>query len=61
MSDDDIHVMPVDDLREHLFQDCPCKPRVEVVGANLIYVHNAWDNREAVEQVEEMLGIDIND
>ena len=58
MSDNDIHVMPVDDLREHVFKDCPCNPRIEVVGANLIYVHNAWDHREAVEQVEEMLGIE---
>ena len=58
MADNDIHVMPVGDLREHVFTDCPCNPRIEVVGANLIYVHNAWDHREAVEQVEEMLGIE---
>jgi len=56
--DDDIHVMPVDDLREHTCtKNCPCNPRVEIVGAGLLYVHNAWDHREAVEQVEAMLGI----
>ena len=61
MSADDIHVMPVDDLKEHLLENCPCKPRIEVVGANLIYIHNSWDGREFVEQVEEMLGIESED
>jgi hypothetical protein len=49
--------MPVDDLKEHVFENCPCNPRIEVEGGNLIYVHNSWDGREYIEQVEEMLGI----
>jgi hypothetical protein len=53
----DIHVMPVDDLREHVFENCPCNPRIEVVGATLIYIHNSWDGREYVEQVEDLLGL----
>ena len=49
---DDIHVMPVNDLMEHTNDDseCPCKPKVIVEGANLIYVHNSWDKRELTEQ-----------
>ena len=52
---DDIHVMPVDDLKEHTFKSCPCNPRIEVEGASLIYIHNSWDHREAVEQIQDML------
>jgi hypothetical protein len=51
----DIHVMPVDDLREHVFENCPCNPRIEVVGDTLIYIHNSWDGREYIEAVEDML------
>jgi len=58
MSDkNDIHVMPVDDLREHLFVDCPCNPDVEIVGSNLLYIHHAWDHREIIERAEDILGI----
>jgi hypothetical protein len=58
MSEDDIHVMPVDDLREHVFENCPCNPEIGVVDADLIYIHNSWDGKEFVEQVEEFLGIE---
>jgi len=57
MNNDDIHVIPVDDLKEHVCSaNCQCKPRIEVEGANLIYIHNSWDGREYIEEVEEMLG-----
>jgi hypothetical protein len=39
MNKDDIHVMPVNDLREYVFDNCPCNPRIAVEGANLIYTH----------------------
>jgi hypothetical protein len=39
MNKDDIHVMPVNDLRERVFDNCPCNPRIAVEGANLIYTH----------------------
>lgn len=52
----DIHVIPVDDLHEHIIgAECPCEPTVEVEGAILIYIHNSWDCREAVEWAEELL------
>jgi hypothetical protein len=56
-NENDIHVMPENDLREHVFNNCPCNPRIEVEGADLIYVHNSWDGREYVEQVEDLLGL----
>lgn len=53
---DDIHVIPIDDLREHeMSTKCPCNPTIEVVGAVLLITHNAYDHREFVEQIEEWL------
>ncbi len=53
MSKDDIHVMPVNDKKEHeMSVSCHCKPRIEVEGAALIIIHNAYDHREIIEQIE---------
>jgi len=51
MHNGDVHVYPLNDLREHFTSGpgCPCAPRVEVVGGNLLYVHNAFDFREIFE------------
>ena len=61
MTDSDVHVYPLKDLQEHITVgvDCPCEPRVEVVGASLVIVHNAFDHREIVEQaIDIMNGVD---
>jgi len=56
MSADDVHVMPVDDSKEHICSPkCPCNPSVEVEGANLVYIHNSWDGREYFEEIDEIL------
>jgi len=56
LDNDDVDVMPMYDLREHMpGSDCPCNPLVEVVGANLVITHNSYDRREAVEWAEELL------
>ena len=48
----DIHVLPVDDVKPHTeTTSCPCNPRVEVIGANLLVVHNAFDHREIMEEL----------
>ena len=53
---DDVDVMPVNDLREHIpGTHCPCKPTIEIVGANLVIIHNSWDGRELIEQIEDWL------
>lgn len=45
----DIDIIPIGE--NHTFgSDCQCQPTVEVFGANLIYTHNAFDNREVIEQ-----------
>ena len=56
---EDIHVMPTNDLQEHTMSaNCHCKPNVEVVGAVLIYTHNAFDHREFVEEIDAWLSLD---
>ena len=57
MAESDIHVYPVNDKREHFTEGpgCPCEPEIKVVGAALIYVHNAWDHREIVEQAIDIM------
>ena len=56
MNEGDIHVMPINDLQEHIMSaNCPCKPSVEVVGAVLIYTHNAFDHREFYEELERWI------
>lgn len=47
MSPGDQHVIPLDDLLDHQeTPDCWCDPKVEVVGANLLVIHNSFDGRE---------------
>ena len=48
MTPNDIHVTPVNDLRDHIdARDCWCRPRVE---DDEIVIHNAMDERETYEQ-----------
>lgn len=47
-----IHVVPVDDLKEHnTFSDyCKCEPRIEwQPNGHRIVVHNSYDGREFFE------------
>lgn len=54
-----LHVMPVNDLEEHI-QSCMCKcmPNIKVIedSDSLIWVHNSFDGREGVEWANEILG-----
>lgn len=46
---DAIHVMPINDLKEHEQSSCcPCRPRIEEKGH--LIVHRSWDRREHDEQ-----------
>lgn len=45
----DIEVMPIE--FNHTFgADCSCAPTVELIGANLLVIHNSFDKREFIEQ-----------
>lgn len=41
-----VHCVPVDDLREHMEEDCPCQP---VQNEDGLWEHNSFDGREAFE------------
>lgn len=49
-----VHVVPVNDLIEHLDDNCPCGPDVEHVptdtGDGWLIVHHSLDGRESHEQ-----------
>lgn len=49
----DIHVMPVDDLCEHVeARECWCQPRIEgedKYGVSVV-IHHSMDGRELIEQ-----------
>jgi hypothetical protein len=51
---DTIHVLPVDDLKEHIeTDDCECHPKIKYVEGGKIVVHNSYDGREFMEKWEE--------
>jgi hypothetical protein len=53
--DTSTHVLPVDDLKEHISNGlyCHCRPRVEEpTKGNFVVVHNAYDGRE-FDEVDE--------
>lgn len=47
----DIHVLPVDDLIEHLeLRQCVCRPDVDEDGEHAVIVHHSADGREYFEE-----------
>jgi hypothetical protein len=52
----DINVLPIKDIRLHIENiSCSCNPRIEIIGSNLCIIHNAWDNRELFEEINEAI------
>lgn len=43
---DTIHVVPIDDLKEHEDKDCWCEPRLIIEDDFYIFIHNSLDRRE---------------
>lgn len=50
-----VHVIPINDLREHSASssDCPCWPDVQIVDGGEVIVHRSWDGREILEQAAD--------
>lgn len=45
-----IHVLPIDDLREHAWHDeCWCRPRWDEEEPTALLIHNSMDRREEYE------------
>lgn len=49
----DVAVAPTDEVHELGDTQCACEPSVEVVGAVLVIIHNAFDFRDVAEWLEE--------
>jgi hypothetical protein len=51
----EIHIVPIDDVRPHHFEACPCDPSIEmhIAGdgyASWLVSHDSFDRRELTEQ-----------
>jgi len=51
---EELHVFPVNDLRPHADSgyDCECQPSVKLEGDSVLVVHNAFDGRDIIEEIE---------
>lgn len=52
LSNGDIHVLPIDDLRDHEDEDCWCHPTRDAEESTVLVTHNAMDRRELYETGE---------
>ena len=52
-----IHILPLNDLKDHKESEfCDCDPEVEVQhNGDVLYIHNSFDGREAVEMANDVL------
>ena len=56
-----IHVLPINDSDDHYSgSQCPCNPSVKIED-DIVVIHNAFDNRELIEELIEEKGIDFLD
>lgn len=54
MTEDNYHIMPVKDWKEHIDkEDCWCRPTRSLEDDNVI-IHNSLDGREVAELREEV-------
>ena len=50
------HILPINDLKEHdELSTCECGPKIEFVDGNMLIIHNSYDGREVIEQVNEII------
>lgn len=51
-----IHVYPLNDLQEHIFEStCFCNPIVTIQNGEIIICHNSFDGREIIEKVNQII------
>ena len=51
------HILPLNDVKKHKESEfCKCNPKVEVQSnGNVLFIHNSFDGREAVEMAKEII------
>jgi hypothetical protein len=47
---DPVHVLPVNDLREHVSEGIGCECRPRLIDGGAVIVHNSFDGREITER-----------
>lgn len=51
-----LHILPINDLKEHEESStCECCPKLIIENGEMIFVHNSFDGREIIEEVNEIL------
>ena len=55
----DIDVLPIGE-NHACGAKCVCEPNVEVIGANLVIVHNSFDKREFIEKAIAIMNGEID-
>lgn len=56
----DQHIVPQNDIKPHdtsteTGAKCACNPRIQVIGGVLVIIHNTYDDRETLENVQDYL------
>ena len=47
-----LHILPIGDLKDHEESStCGCMPQIITENGTMICIHNAYDNREFIEQL----------
>jgi hypothetical protein len=54
-SDSDVHIVPAKDLEDHYQEGCDCQPHDLSPVDISIWLHQAWDCREAVQWYQKLL------
>lgn len=55
MDDYTVHVLPVNDWREHEeSRTCACGPRIDERQDGVLVIHHSYDGREFIERAEEL-------
>lgn len=52
-----ITIVPTNDSKPHDEEStvCECNPKIDFENGEMIIIHNAFDNREIIEQVNKIL------
>jgi len=49
------HILPVNDLKEHTENTtCECEPKIIIGNGEMIVIHNSFDHREIIEDVNQI-------
>ena len=54
-----VHILPRNDTKEHIEDTmCECEPKIIIENGEMIVIHNSFDHREIIEDVNQIMGED---